>query len=415
MAVLQPFRGIRPSRDKAHLVASRSVHLYKTRILNAKLEENPFTFLHVILPESGRKASTRPNTTERFRLVRQRFEEFMKKGVFIQDEEECLYLYRQVKDGHSYTGLIAGASVNDYLSGVIRIHEQTLTKREEVFKNYLDTCGFNAEPVLLSYPSQPEIEAVLARYTAQRSEYEFATTDGIGHYLWVIHDRSDIRILTESFARIPAVYIADGHHRSSSSALLALKKRAEKPEHTGHEMFNYCMAFFIAEDQLHIYDFNRVVKDLKGMSAEEFLTQLREKFEIEAFGTAQYRPRQRHEFGMYLEKAWYRLTPKTGLIDEAHPVKSLDAQILCDFILSPLLGIHDPKTDPRIGFISGPLGMDGLQRQVDEGRMKVAFALYPVSVDELKQVADAGEIMPPKTTWIEPKLRSGLVIQSLSE
>lgn len=413
MAVIKPFKGIRPTRDKAHLVASRSVNLYKPRILNAKLEENPYTFMHVILPEFGTKATTKPNTSERFKLVRKSFENFQKRGIFLQDKNDCLYIYRQLKDGFTYTGIIAGASVDDYLNGVIKIHEQTLTKREEIFKNYLDICGFNAEPVLLSYQDDATVESVLGRYTSTRAEYEFATTDGVIHLLWVIDKKKDIDTVVKAFSKIPAIYIADGHHRSASSALLAVERRKKKKNYTGNEMFNYCMAFFISESQLNIYDFNRVVKDLNGLSNQQFLQRLKENFDVESKGKKCYRPKKLHNFSMYLNGEWYSLTAKKGSFNSKHPVGNLDAQILTDTILSPILGIHDLKTDSRIEFVGGLRGMEGLQQKVDEGKMKVAFGLFPVKVGQLKEIADTNNIMPPKTTWIEPKLRSGLVIQSL--
>lgn len=413
MAIIKPFKGIRPTRDKAHLVASRSVHLYKPRILNAKLEENPFTFMHVILPEFGQKAKTKPNSTERFRLVKKSFDAFRKKGVFVQDKKECLYLYRQLKDQFSYTGIVAGASVDDYLNGVIKIHEQTLTRREEVFKNYLDVCGFNAEPVLLSYKDNRHVDSVIKRYTKTRAEYEFTTADGVTHLLWVIENKKDIEQVVKAFQKIPAVYIADGHHRSASSALLAKERRKKKKNYSGKEMFNYCMAFFISESQLNIYDFNRVVKDLNGLSSDQLLTKIREKFDVIGKGKKVFRPIRLHNFSMYLEGEWYSLTAKKGSFDPKNPVGNLDAQILTENILSPILGIHDLKTDSRIEFVGGLRGMEALQQKVDEGKMKVAFGLYPVKVDQLKLIADTNNIMPPKTTWIEPKLRSGLVIQSL--
>lgn len=415
MAVIHPFKGIRPTRDKAHLVASRAVNLYKPRILNAKLEENPYTFMHVILPEFGQKASTRPNTTERFKLVKKSFNEFRKKGILIQDKKDCLYIYRQQKDGFEYTGIIAGASVDDYLNGVIKIHEQTLTKREEVFKNYLDVCGFNAEPVLLSYADNKTVDKVLKKYTSLRAEYEFATTDHVTHFLWVVEDKSDIKLISDAFSKIPAVYIADGHHRSASSALLAKDKRKKLKKYSGKEMFNYCMAFFISESQLNIYDFNRVVKDLNGLSTSEFLKKLEDKFEIKLHGKHQIKPKKIHQFTMYLDGNWYILNARKGSFNPKDPVGNLDAQILTDNILSPILGVHDLKTDSRIEFVGGLRGMDALQKKVDEEKRKVAFALFPVKVEQLKEIADTHNIMPPKTTWIEPKLRSGLVIQGLEE
>lgn len=413
MAVIKPFKGIRPTRDKAHLVASRAVNLYKKNILNAKLEENPFTFMHVILPEFGKKATTKPNTTERFKLVRKKFESFLKEHILTEDQRESLYLYRQVKGPFSYTGIIAGASVDDYLNDVIKKHEQTLTKREEVFKNYLDVCGFNAEPVLLSYKADKIIDQTVAKYTKQRAEYEFTTADKVTHYLWIISDKKDLKTITDRFAKIPSVYIADGHHRSSSSALLAIDKRKKAKKNNPGAMYNYCMAYFLPENQMNIFDFNRVVKDINGLSKSDFLKKLGEKFTVINKGKKIYKPNKLHNFSMYLEGEWYSITTKKGSFDPKNPVQNLDAEILSRNVLSPILGIHDLKTDTRIGFVGGLQGMEALQKQVDEGKMKVAFGLYPVKIDQLKEIADTNNIMPPKTTWIEPKLRSGLVIQKL--
>lgn len=413
MAVIHPFKAIRPVRDKVQLVASRAVNTYKPRILSAKLEENPFTFLHIILPEYGKKQTTKPNTPERFKLVKKKYDSFCKNGVLTQDKKESFYIYRQLKSGNSYTGIIAGASVDDYNNSVVKVHEQTLTKREEVFKSYLDTCGFNAEPVLLSYAGNKMVDSVITKYTRQRAEYEFTTADEVSHFLWVVTEKKDVSGIVNAFKKINAVYIADGHHRFSSSTLLAAERKKKNKKHTGKEMYNYCMAYFISEDQLKIYDFNRIAKDLNGLTNEQFLEKLKEKFEVENKGEKNYKPKKKHNFSMYLDGSWYSLTVKKGIFDPKHPVSSLDAQILSDHILSPVLGIHDLKTDNRIQFIGGLKGMEGLKRSVDEFKMKVAFGLYPVTIDQLKKVADTRNIMPPKTTWIEPKLRSGLIIQPI--
>ena len=415
MAHIQPFKGIRPVRDKAHLVASRAVNLYKARILNAKLEENPFTFMHVVLPEYGDKASTKPNTPGRFKLVRKKFESFLKEKILIQDKQESFYIYRQVKGKYSYTGIIAGASIDDYLNGAIKKHEQTLTKREETFKTYLEVCGFNAEPVLLTYKSDSKVEKIISSHTKLRAEYEFTTSDKVSHYLWIISGKKEVKMIQERFAKIPSIYIADGHHRTSSSALLALAKRKKAKKNTPKAMYNYCMAYFLSEDQINIFDFNRVVKDLNGLSKSEFIHQLSAKFEIESKGNKIYRPNKIHNFSMYLEGEWFSLTAKKDSFNPKNPVEKLDAEIISKNILAPILGITDLKTDTRISFVGGLQGMEGLQKQVDENKMKVAFGLYPVKVSQLKEIADTNNIMPPKTTWIEPKLRSGLVVQSLED
>lgn len=413
MAVIHPFKAIRPVRDKVQLVASRAVNTYKPKILSAKLEENPYTFMHIILPEFGQKQTTKPNTPERFRLVKKKFGSFCRSEVLKQDKKESLYVYRQLKSGNSYTGIVAGASVDDYNNNIVKIHEQTLTKREEVFKNYLDICGFNAEPVLLSYEKNNGVEKIISKYTKQRAEYEFTTADEATHFLWVVEDKKDITAVVNAFKKINAVYIADGHHRFSSSALLAGERRKKNKKYSGKEMFNFCMAYFISEEQLKIYDFNRIAKDLNDLTNEEFLERLKLKFEVENKGEKIFKPKKKHNFSMYLDGSWYSLTAKKEIFDPKHPVSSLDAQILSDHILSPILGIHDLKTDNRISFIGGLKGMEGLQRSVDEFKMKVAFGLFPVSIEQLKKVADTRNIMPPKTTWIEPKLRSGLIIQTV--
>lgn len=413
MAHIQPFKGIRPVRDKAHLVASRAVNTYKARILNAKLEENPFTFMHVILPEFGDKASTKPNSPERFKLVKKKFESFVKEKILIQDQQETFYLYRQIKDKNSYTGIIAGASIEDYLSGVIKKHEQTLTKRVEVFKSYLDICGFNAEPVLLTYKNDKQVDKLIATYTKTRPEYEFSTSDKVTHYLWIINNKKEINLIQKRFSLMDSIYIADGHHRTSSSALLAETKRKKAKKNNPKALYNYCMAYFLAEDQIKIFDFNRVVKDLNGLNKNEFIAGISKKFEIEAKGTKIYHPNKLHNFSMYLEGEWYSLTAKKDSFNPKNPVEKLDAQLLSQNLLAPVLNIQDLRTDTRISFIGGLKGMEELKRQVDENKMKVAFGLYPVKINQLKEIADTNNIMPPKTTWIEPKLRSGLVIQQL--
>ncbi|MFI5203611.1 MAG: DUF1015 domain-containing protein [Flavobacteriales bacterium] len=414
MAVIKPFKGIRPTRDKAHLVASRAVNTYKPRLLNAKLEENPYTFLHVILPEHGQKATTKPNTTERFKLVKKQFQHFVKQGILIEDKKPCLYLYRQVKGSNVYMGIIGGSGVEDYNKGVICIHEQTLTKREEVFRNYLDVCGFNAEPVLLAYENISAIDKLCKKISSTRPEFEFTTSDKITHCLWVIDKKTELEIIQSNFKKLPAVYIADGHHRSSSSALLAAERKKKNKKHTGTEMYNFCMSLFMPVDQMRIYEFNRLVKSVNGMSDADIISKLKERFSVTAL-TSNKKPAARHIIHMFLSGKWYKLEPNKGLFNPKHPVESLDAQIVTDHILGPVFGITDLKTDPRVGFAGGHLGASYLENQINNKKSAVAFALYPVSFKELKAVADNKLIMPPKSTWVEPKLRSGLVIQNLEE
>ncbi len=410
MASIKPFKAIRPSRDKAHLVATRSYVSYKRRILNAILETNPYSFLHIIRPEYGQKVKTRPNTRERFKNVRKKFEEFCADGTFVQDQKENLYIYRQIKDGFSYTGIIAGASIDDYFNQVIKVHEHTLTKREQVFKEYLNICEFNAEPVLFTYPDHNVVNAIVEKHTHNRAEIDFSTTDRVRHSLWIIDDESAISQITKEFESISSVYIADGHHRTASSALYG---REQEEAGNNNPLHHYFMAYFIPESQLNIYDFNRVVKDLNGLTKEQFIQKLNQHFIIEV-REQQYSPTKIHNFSMYLIDRWYSLTVRDEAFNHDDPVGKLDAHILSEKVLAPILGITDLKNDRRVDFVGGLEGMNGLQQQVDSGKMEVAFGLYPVSVSQLKEVADTNNIMPPKTTWIEPKMRSGLTIYSLS-
>lgn len=415
MATIVPFKGIRPTRDKVQLVASRSVDNYSRGDLNEKLRGNPFTFLHVIHPDFNDGKRTKPGSPERLKKVKAQYEAFREEGIFERDENPCYYIYRQQKLGNTFTGIIACTSIDDYSNGIIKIHEQTLTERESKLKEYLEVCDFNAEPVLFCYPDHSEIERITARTIAERAEYDFTTTDRVRHELWVISDPKDVATLLENFKSVPSVYIADGHHRSASSALLGQSRRKANPGYTGAEPWNFYLGVFFPESQLKIFDFNRVVKDLNGLSETAFLEELRHDFEIIPHGETIFRSPRKHTFSLYLDKNWYELILKKGVAHDEEPVESLDAYILSQRILSPILGIHDLKTDPRIGFVSGIKGSEELKNQVDNWKFKAAFGLYPVQMDELKRIADSGNIMPPKTTWVEPKMRSGLVIYSLAD
>lgn len=415
MATILPFKGIRPTRDKVQLVASRSVDNYGRSDLNEKLRTNPFSFLHVIHPDFNDGRRTKPGSPERLKKVRAQYDAFRNEGIFLRDEQPCYYVYRQEKLGNTFTGIIACTSIDDYKQGVIRIHEQTLTQREQKLKEYLDVCQFNAEPVLFCYPDHSGIEKIIAKKTAEREEYDFTTTDRVRHHLWIISDPQEVETIRKHFSAIPAVYIADGHHRSASSALMGQAMREKNPGYSGNEPWNFYLGVFFPETQMKIFDFNRVVKDLNGLSDEDFLKQLGNDFTIVPHNAVIYRPSQKHVFSMYLGGNWYELRLKNTADNTAEPVSSLDAYILTQRILSPILGIHDLKTDPRIGFVSGIKGAEELKNQVDNWKFKVAFGLYPVQMDELKHIADTGSIMPPKTTWVEPKMRSGLVIYSLND
>ncbi len=412
MARIIPFKAVRPSPDKVHLVATRSYVSYSPSALKRKLAENPFSFIHVINPEYSLKH--RPlKGKARFKLVRQNYIRFIDEGILQQEEKPAFYLYRQIQPNGNFVGLISGISIEDYENGTIKAHEQTLTRRERLFKEYLDVCNFNAEPVLLTYPDDDQVEKVINGRLSDQPIYDFTTTDGLRHQLWTIQDEKSIRQITARFATMKSIYIADGHHRSASSSLLGSARRKINPHHTGQEMYNYLMACMIPESQLKIYDYNRVVEDLNGHSEESFLELLRENFIIERT-LSPAPPTQLHRFSMYLNEKWYSLELRTEPVSTS-PVDTLDARILSELVLQKHLGIEDPKTDPRIQFVSGKVGMDGLQFYADKKKMKLAFGLFPVATDQLKAVADADQIMPPKTTWIEPKLRSGLTIFSFDE
>ena len=411
MTKISPFRALRPVRDKVHLVATRPYYSYKKNVLSAKLEDNPYTFLRIINPEFDRSRKTKPNSPERFSLVRDKYAEFIEEGILFQDEKSHLYIYRQTKNGHAFTGVVAGASVEEYESDLIKKHEATLTSREAMFTNYLDIVGYNAEPVLLSYPHDEEIEGLLNNFTSDRAEYEFTTTDRIKHELWVLNQDQSTS-LTEAFDKLDACYIADGHHRSASSAGLKKKRIEEGRSEFPNE--DHFLAFFIDESKLKILEFNRIVKHLNGLSTDDFLKQLELHFIISELDE-QTKPKEEHTYSMCLQGKWFMLKCRPEIIDETHPVKCLDAEILTQFVLTPILGINDLKTDENIEFMSGaePLGV--LEEKIQKGKSSVGFVLYPATMDQVKRVADHQMIMPPKSTWVEPKLRSGLTIYHINE
>ena len=415
MAELHPFKAVRPTRDKAHLVATRPLASYKKHILKAKLEENPYTFIHIIHPEealqsTAHRAYGKPGSPERFKAVKQRFHEFEAEGVLFQDDAPSIYIYRQTTPQHTFTGVVAGASIAEYEADLIKKHEATLTTREEMFTNYLDIVGFNAEPVLLSHEPSDAIEAFLAGATTARPEYEFSTTDYVKHELWVL-DAAQTVTIQELFATIPALYIADGHHRSASSARLAEKYRDANNTFVNPQFF---LAFLIDERRMCILEFNRLVKTLNGHTVDSFLTALATSFEVKELASGR-NPEREHELTCYIAGTWYSLTGKPAICSSTDPVKSLDAQILTDVVLTPILGIADLKTDQNISFVSGAEGLHAIEKAVDSGQAAVGFVLFPVRMEQVKAVADNQLIMPPKSTWVEPKIRSGLTIYMINE
>lgn len=408
MAKIKPFRAFRPKRDKAHLVITKPYYAYRKSILKAKLESNPFTFIHVITPDYNMKEKPEPSSEERYELIRNEFQRFLDDDIFFKEEKPSFYVYRQTKGENEFLGIIAGASVEDYDNGHIKKHEATITSREKMFANYLENTGFNAEPVLLSYPKDEIIDDILALVVQSRPEYEFTTTDVITHEFWVIPTEYE-QTLIDHFDQISDTYIADGHHRCASSSVLSKRKNGNEDCPTRH-----FLAFFMAENRLKIYDFNRIIKDLNGHTKKEIKTLLSEKFHIEKSKEELIKPSKEHQLTMYLGNKWYVLEPKEGTFDKNDVVSRLDAEILTENVLKPIFGIHDLKTDDRIDFISGDKGMKGIKKVVDKGEAKIGFALFPATIEHIKQVADENKIMPPKSTWIEPKLRSGLTIYDLN-
>lgn len=404
MTIVRPFAAVRPARDKAHLVASRSYVSYTQKDLRDKLVGNPYSFLHIIHPDMGAKKMHKVQGEDRLHMVRSKFEEFCSDGILEKESKPLFYIYRQIKNGHPFTGLIAAVSVDDYKNGKIKIHEQTLSKRQSTFTQYLEVTGINAEPVLLMAQRSKELEDIYTHYLDFRPEYDFTTTNRDRHQLWVVDRDEDIAAIQAVYEKMPALYIADGHHRSASSAALRdnlLSRGSLDSAHPSH-LF---LAYILDETTVRIYEFNRLVKDLNGLSVDQFLTQLGHHFYINE-SPSEYKPGQKGEFGLYLEKQWYCLTLK-------HSVDQLDAQVLSDIVLGPILNITDLRKDKRISFMEGPRGVDALRKEVDTKRSAAAFTLFPVSIDELKNIADQQQTMPPKSTWVEPKLRSGLVVYEL--
>jgi len=396
MSIIKPFRAVRPTRDKAQLVATRPLADYKKNLLEAKMESNPYTFLHIIHPdfEDGEEK----DLDKRYHAVRKRFDDFCTVGILEQDITKNLYLYRQTHDHHVFLGVIGGASIDEYNKGLIKKHEATLTSREEMFTHYLDVVGFNAEPVLLFHTGNKKLEGIYQRLAQQRPEYEFSTTDRIKHELWLVED-NDILEIQACFAEMQALYIADGHHRSASSARLCQICNDQ------YDNKNYFLAFFIEETQLRILEFNRLVKKL-NMPSEEYLDKVRANYHVEKLSQKRY-PSHPHEIIMNLQNDWYALECNASIIDENSPVRSLDTEILTRTILDPILGIKDLKTDENIRFVSGDKGIEAIESMIQAQKADLGFVLHPLTAEQIKRVADHELIMPPKSTWVEPKLRSG--------
>ena len=402
MAIFRPFKAIRPTRDKANLVASRSYLSYSDETLKEKLEHNPFTFLHIINPDYKDKIKLK--SVEKFKAVKEKFNKFKEAGFLITEPSESFYVYQQLHGHHTFEGIIGATAVDDYLNGNIKKHEHTLTAREEMFKSYLDTTGFNAEPVLLCHNENTTITAIIQKYKGTRAEYEFTTTNKVVHKLWLVNNTDDINTITNAFSTIDNLYIADGHHRSASSALLA--------QNSNKANSKYFMSFLIDENQLNIINFNRLVKHTNGLKPSELITEIGKSFTVTKKGNTPYSPTLTDEISMYLSEEWYSLVALAKAVKQ-DCVSKLDPAILSNNILAPILNITDEKTDKNIVFEAGTVPLTEIAQKVDSKEFEVAFILKPIPINAIKQVADNNLSMPPKSTYIEPKLRSGLIIYPL--
>ena len=406
MANIAPFKAIRPTRDKASLVASRSYITYSKECLRDKLANNPYTFLHIIKPDANAKIQA--NGVEKFKLIKSKFISFIKKGVLKRDLQKTFYIYQKIKDnGFAFTGIVGAASVEDYLNKTIKIHEQTIKKREILFKDYLSVTGFNAEPVLLSYPNHSVIDNIIEEYIKRRAEYEFSTTDRDKHSLWLVNNKEDIDKISNAFSEVETIYIADGHHRFASSALLYQENTIKNKQRKAH-----CMSYLIGEDQIRFLNFNRLVKDLNGLSPSEFISKVSKRFIVKAMNSI-HQPTLEYELSMYCHGQWYSLLLNDNTVNRNDPVEKLDPVILNNTILKPILNITNLRTNKRISFIEGSVSLTSIQETIDRQDYAVAFILKPINFQQVMEVANEDKTMPPKSTYIQPKLRSGLLIYDL--
>ena len=415
MAKIKPFKGVRPPREYVEEVESRPYDVLDSEEARAEAGDNEKSLYHIIKPEIDFAPGTSEYDPRVYEKAAENFKKFQDKGWLVQDAKEQYYIYAQTMNGKTQYGLVVCAYVDDYLNGVIKKHELTRRDKEEDRMKHVRVNNANIEPVFFAYPDNAVLDALIMRYAGTTPEYDFiAPVDGFRHQFWVISDDADIATVTAEFAKMPSLYIADGHHRSAAAALVGAEKARQDPNHDGTEEYNYFMAVCFQASQLTILDYNRVVKDLNGLSSSEFLAALGKNFEVEQKGEAEYRPRRLHEFSLYLDGRWYSLTAKPGTFDDADPIGVLDVDISSRLILDEILGIKDLRSDRRIDFVGGLRGLGELKRRVDSGEMRMALALYPVTMKQIMDIADSGKIMPPKATWFEPKLRSGLVIHKLS-
>ncbi len=413
MAKIKPFSGVRPAENKIKDVASPPYDVLNSTEARVQVKDKPHSFLHVVKPEVDLSEDIDLYDESVYKKGRENLYKMIADGILIQDEKPCFYLYRLIMGNVDEIGLVAGASIEDYENDIIKKHEHTRADKEADRIKHVDTLNANTGPVFLTYKARQEMNELVEEIIAQKPVYDFKAEDGIKHIFWKIDREEDIQKIMNIFAKIDYLYVADGHHRSASGTIVGQRRREANPNHTGNEEYNYFLSVIFPHDQLYIMDYNRVVKDLNGLSTDEFLKKVEEKFTVNLYSTDKaYHPEGMHEFGMYLDGSWYKLTAIEGTFPGNDPVKLLDVSILQENLLSPILGIGDPRKDKRIDFVGGIRGLEELSRRIDAGEA-VAFSLYPTSIEQLMAIADAGKVMPPKSTWFEPKLRSGVIIHLL--
>ena len=414
MAIIKPFRGVRPPINLVEQIESRPYDVLNSEEARDEAGNNEKSLYHIIKPEINFNSGTSEYDARVYESAAENFDKFQKKGWLVQDDDEHYYIYAQTMNGKTQYGLVAGAYVNDYLNGVIKKHELTRRDKEEDRMKHVRVCNANIEPVFFAYPDNEVLDAIINKNAGTQPVYDFiAPVDGFRHQFWVLSDDADIAVITNEFSKMQSLYIADGHHRSAAAALVGAEKAKQNANHTGKEEYNYFMAVCFQASQLTILDYNRVVKDLNGLTTEQFIKALKKNFKVTLMGEEEYRPKQLHEFSLYLDGKWYSLMANADTFDDKDPIGVLDVDISSRLILDDILGIKDLRSDKRIDFVGGLRGLKELKRRVDNGEMRMALALYPVSMQQIMDIADSGKIMPPKATWFEPKLRSGLVIHKL--
>ncbi len=416
MAVLRPFKGIRPTREIAEKIASRPYDVLNSQEAREEAIGNEYSLLHIIKPEIDFEQDVDIHSNIVYNKAKENYSKFLQKGWLVQDSKKHIYIYAQTMHGRTQYGIVGGASVDDYLNGVIRKHELTRPDKEEDRMKHVRVNNANIEPVFFSYPAHFELDSLVKEYADSNvPEYDFVADDGISHHFWVVNNDEVAKRIVSLFKEIPYTYVADGHHRTAAAARVGEEKRKNNPNYQGDEEYNFFLAVHFPHNQLTIIDYNRVVRDLNGLTPEEFLKKLEKGFSIEEKGTDIYKPDRLHEFSMYLEGKWYSLIANENIYDDNDPVGALDVTILTKQVLDPVLEIKDLRRSERIDFVGGIRGLEELKKRVDSREMKIAFALFPVSMKQLIRIADTGNIMPPKTTWFEPKLRSGLIIHNLDD